>query len=101
MTDTYGDRTFGNAVDMSGPTPSWEQPADVLEGFDQFLALLPNFATPTVATSARELEPVKEESSAQTSVPAIEKMSSMERRLHKNKLAQKRFRDKQKARLAV
>lgn len=95
--DGYGDRTLGNAVDMSAPFPSWEQPADAQDGFDQFMAMLPNLTAPATDSSRGALEPVKEESSVQTSAPAIEHMSSIERRLHKNKLAQKRFRDKQKA----
>lgn len=100
MADGYGDRTFGNAVDMSGPLQSWEQPQmDALDGFDQFMAMLPNLTAPAADSSANAPETIKDESSAQTSGPhtAIEKMSSMERRQHKNKLAQKRFRDRQKA----
>ena len=98
MTDGYDARTFGNAVDLSSPLPSWEQPTDIMDGFDQFMALLPSLTAPAAGSSACAPEPVKEESSVQTSVPdrAIEKMSSLERRQHKNKVAQKRFRDRQK-----
>lgn len=105
MADFEDARTLGNAVDLSnafnlpadlpGPLPSWEQPAEMLDGFDQFLQMLPNLTAPTTSTNATVLEPEAVAPSTE-SANTTQRMTAAERRKDKQKNSQKRFRDRQK-----
>lgn len=78
---------------------SWEQPDDAQDGFDQFLSMLPNFAAPAVSFSTgTEAAAASAAVAAQLPDATGSNMNSVERRLQKNKVAQKRFRDRQKVR---
>ena len=80
---------------------SWDPPDDAQDGFDQLLSMLPNLTAPTVSFSADALENIEAAATAgaaQSSDAMGSNMSSTERRLQKNKVAQKRFRERQKVR---
>ena len=99
MADFEDARTLGNAAhtssDLQGPLPSWEQPAEMLDGFDQFLQMLPNLTAPAVPTNATVSEPEAVAPSTE-SASTTQRMTAAERRRDKQKNSQKRFRERQK-----
>lgn len=82
---------------FAGPMPSWDYSLDVLDGFEQYMDTTPNVPAASFAaqgfSSAADAGTAKEDSLDSTP----QQLSSSERRQHKNKMAQKRFRQRQKA----
>lgn len=88
---------FGNGLDQF--PPNCRESDDVLDGFDQLVAMLPNLSPPAISFSGHQLVGVHAHNGDSTSGEAeraAQKMSATERKQHKNRLAQKRFRDRQK-----
>ena len=80
------------------PLPSWDYSFDILDGFEQYMDTTPN--VPAASFAAQGFSPVindVEQPKEDPSEVNLQQLTSCERRQHKNKLAQKRFRERQKA----
>lgn len=103
-------RGLGNAVDTASTDhgflgelepPSWSY-SDVLKGFDEFMDIVPNFANASEGLQGvTQADANLDETSSQrrTRHTTEGKSTAAKRRQHKNKLAQQRFRERQKVRL--
>lgn len=104
MFDSPTARGFGNTVDTAtadaypGELPSWNY-SDVMKGLDQFMEMVPNFATSSEGSEGvTQADPGLNEALNQQTTDATDKSTAAKRRQYKNKLAQKRFRERQKVR---
>ena len=79
-----------------GTIPDMDYSIDDLTGFDQFLSMLPNMTPPAGSLSTDILQDMPPDTSAQPRVSMDSRQGSTERRLQRNKLAQQRFRTRQK-----
>ena len=101
MNGAHQHNQFEHACPVVDLLPSWDQSEDALtlDGFDQFMAMLPNFTTPAVRTEdTPTVQQANGGPSARTTSSTSDRLSSYERTKQKNNLAQRRFRERQKAR---
>ena len=88
---------YGSAEDLY--PANYRESEEVLDGFDQLVAMLPNLSPPAISYHSHQPVSVHAEnghSPSRQAERASQKMSAAERKQHKNRLAQKRFRDRQK-----
>lgn len=84
-----------------GALPSFDFSSDVLDGFEQYMDATPNVPAASFAVQGFGSAQSAEADTAFSADPPSQQLSSSQRRMHKNKLAQKRFRDRQKASAAI
>ena len=80
----------------AGPPSSWEDASTEMDGFEQLLAMLPNFAG-SGTSSSEHFEDPSQVPSPLLDLQAKDTMTPVQRKQQKNKVAQKRFRERQKA----
>lgn len=91
--------SYGGQPDLS-PLPSgFDQTTDIMENFDEFMSILPNLSAPAISYNGQQSDSachgnIPQHSGSKSN--ASDKLNAVERRQFKNKLAQKRFRERQK-----
>ena len=85
--------THSNAVSASvaEPTPSWDFSFDVLDGFEQYMDVTPNVPAASYAAQGFSSAPSLGMQDAGESSSDARQLNSLQRKQHKNKLAQKRY----------
>ena len=79
------------------PSPSFGDASKEMDGFEQLLSMLPNFAG-SGNSSGEHFEDPSTVAPSLSNLQAADIMTSVQRKQHKNRVAQKRFRERQKAR---
>lgn len=70
-----------------------------MDSFDQFMSMVPNLSTPATSFNGQQPDNAYPNKGFQEIDPpngASDTLTAVERRQHKNKVAQKRFRERQK-----
>ena len=74
----------------AGPTPSWDLSFDILDGFEQYMDVTPNVPAASYAAQGFSSTPSTGMQEAGESSSDVRQLSSLQKKQHKNKLAQKR-----------
>ena len=77
--------------------PGFDYSLDVLDGFEQYMDATPNVPAASFAVQGFTSAPSTEADTGVSVETELQHLTSSQRRMHKNKLAQKRFRDRAKA----
>ena len=78
------------AASAEGPTPSWDLSFDILDGFEQYMDVTPNVPAASYAAQGFSSTPSAGMQDAGESSSDVRQLSSLQKKQHKNKLAQKR-----------
>ena len=99
MGDVQIDNSLCNVPHVFGSTLSLDLGSDVLDDFDHFMDMLPNLCAPSLSGQVNEPRPTCVDNTSQPSVPTRSQTDTdraVDRKQHKNKLATRRYRERQK-----